>query len=264
MEWGQTMKAGTHNHVKVKRLKRLLGVPLYRAVGILETIWLLCIDCCDEGNLGKFTDDEIADYLEWDGDPHQLVSALASSGWIDSHESHRFVVHDWFSHCPDFIRERVRMRHGRAKKDREQREIRTYDASAANKSEQNRTDGEHSAACSPLVQSSPVQPSPTNSLPVENTAAAEPKPSRKFSKPTVEEVTAYCRERRNAISPSGFVDYYEANGWRVGRNAMKDWKAAIRYWEKNGRGSVPPSYESKPIPKKVEKVDWARAGEPSL
>lgn len=56
--------------------------------------------------------------------------------------------------------------------------------------------------------------------------------SKRFSEPTVEEVSAYCRERGNNIDPQRFVDYYTSNGWMVGRNKMKDWKAAVRTWEK--------------------------------
>ncbi len=54
-----------------------------------------------------------------------------------------------------------------------------------------------------------------------------------FVKPTVEEVEAYCKERRNSISAQKFVSYYQSNGWRVGRNPMKDWRAAIHAWEQN-------------------------------
>lgn len=100
------MKAGTHNHVKTKRLKRLLGVPLYRVVGLLEGIWLLCTDCCDEGNIGKFTDQEISDYLEWDGNPTELVSALVESGWIDPCGDARLVVHDWIEIRKQYRQER--------------------------------------------------------------------------------------------------------------------------------------------------------------
>ena len=53
-----------------------------------------------------------------------------------------------------------------------------------------------------------------------------------FKKPTVEEVEQYCRDRDNSIDAEAFVDYYEANGWRVGKNPMKDWKAAVRTWER--------------------------------
>lgn len=56
---------------------------------------------------------------------------------------------------------------------------------------------------------------------------------KNFKKPTLDEVQQYCSERKNNISAEKFIDYYESNGWKVGRNSMKDWKAAIRNWEKN-------------------------------
>lgn len=56
---------------------------------------------------------------------------------------------------------------------------------------------------------------------------------KRFTAPTVEEVSAYCRERGNSVDPQHFVAHYEANGWKVGKNPMKDWKAAVRTWERN-------------------------------
>ena len=56
-----------------------------------------------------------------------------------------------------------------------------------------------------------------------------------FQKPTFEEVDAYCKERNNGIDVARWFDYYTANGWKVGKNPMKDWRAAVRTWEK---GSV--------------------------
>jgi hypothetical protein len=53
-----------------------------------------------------------------------------------------------------------------------------------------------------------------------------------FKKPTLEEVKAYCQERNNGVDPERWMDYYTANGWKVGRNSMKDWKATVRNWEK--------------------------------
>lgn len=55
--------------------------------------------------------------------------------------------------------------------------------------------------------------------------------SKKFVPPTVEQVREYCVERGNHVDPNRFVDYYTANGWKVGRSSMKDWKAAVRNWE---------------------------------
>ena len=59
----------------------------------------------------------------------------------------------------------------------------------------------------------------------------ESKPKRKrFVPPTVEDVQAYCSENKYSIDAVRFVDYYTANGWMVGKNHMKDWKAAVRTW----------------------------------
>lgn len=52
-----------------------------------------------------------------------------------------------------------------------------------------------------------------------------------FVKPTLSQVETYCLERGNNIDPQAFIDFYESNGWKVGKNAMKDWKAAVRTWE---------------------------------
>ena len=61
------------------------------------------------------------------------------------------------------------------------------------------------------------------------------KPQRKrFSPPSVDEVREYCNERGNNVDPEKFVDYYTANGWMAGKNKMKDWRAAVRTWERNG------------------------------
>ena len=55
-----------------------------------------------------------------------------------------------------------------------------------------------------------------------------------FKAPTVEEVAAYCRERRNNVDAERFVSYYTAIGWKVGRNPMLDWRASVQSWENNG------------------------------
>ena len=59
------------------------------------------------------------------------------------------------------------------------------------------------------------------------------KPAKRFKKPTVEDVSLYCQSRNNLVDAEKFFDFYSSNGWRVGKNAMKDWKAAVRTWEKN-------------------------------
>lgn len=53
-----------------------------------------------------------------------------------------------------------------------------------------------------------------------------------FTPPTLEEVARYCTERHNGIDPETFIDFYTSKGWKVGSTKMKDWKAAVRTWEK--------------------------------
>lgn len=74
---------------------------------------------------------------------------------------------------------------------------------------------------------------------------------KKFTPPTVEEVREYCFERKNSVDAEKFVNYYSSNGWMVGRNKMKDWKASVRTWERNNfdkpapdiKPSAPASYD---------------------
>lgn len=56
---------------------------------------------------------------------------------------------------------------------------------------------------------------------------------KRFEKPTLSEIKAYCIERNNNVDAQHFYDYYESNGWKVGKNSMKDWKAAVRTWERS-------------------------------
>ena len=72
-----------------------------------------------------------------------------------------------------------------------------------------------------------------NNLIDKDSGADQPATRPRFVKPTLEELTAYCKERGNRVNPERFLDYYNSNGWKVGRNPMKDWKATVRNWEKN-------------------------------
>ena len=59
----------------------------------------------------------------------------------------------------------------------------------------------------------------------------------KFVKPTIDEIRAYCEERKNSVDAERFFDFYESKGWMIGQNRMRDWKAAVRTWEKSANNS---------------------------
>jgi len=59
--------------------------------------------------------------------------------------------------------------------------------------------------------------------------------NKTFSKPMLHQIEYYCKERKNNIDAETFFDFYESKNWMVGKNKMKDWKAAIRTWERRGK-----------------------------
>ncbi len=68
--------------------------------------------------------------------------------------------------------------------------------------------------------------------------------------PSLEEIESYCRERGNQVNPQRFLDFYTANGWRIGKAPMKDWRAAVRSWESNGMDE-----RTNPAPKPAQLTD---------
>lgn len=74
-----------------------------------------------------------------------------------------------------------------------------------------------------------------------NTPLISPQGERtRFTPPTLEEVVAYCEERKNNVDAAKWYDFYASKGWMVGRNKMKDWKAAVRTWERGEQSSFKP------------------------
>lgn len=67
--------------------------------------------------------------------------------------------------------------------------------------------------------------------------ADKPPRATRFTPPTLEEVKSYCEERGNSVDPERFFDFYSSKGWMVGKNRMKDWKAAVRNWERDSENS---------------------------
>ena len=70
------------------------------------------------------------------------------------------------------------------------------------------------------------------------------KDAPKFQKPTADEISAFCLDSDIAIDVQHFIDYYESNGWRVGRNPMKNWQATVRNWAKNDKTFRKPAQTS--------------------
>jgi hypothetical protein len=76
-----------------------------------------------------------------------------------------------------------------------------------------------------------------------------------FQKPSVQEISGYCKEQKNLINPTVFYDYYESKGWKIGNSPMKDWKATLRRWQARQNEKVQEQSRFQRIPINYDAVD---------
>lgn len=78
---------------------------------------------------------------------------------------------------------------------------------------------------------------------IDNKCASTKQKRKRFVKPAISDIEQYCSEKNISINAQQFIDYYESNGWKVGRNSMKDWQATVRRWASNNYGKKKSSKE---------------------
>jgi hypothetical protein len=99
----KAMKRSGFDHPKVGRLCKLLGVERFAAVGIVESLWHFTAKHAPAGDVGKWSDAEIAESMGWSRDAGELVKAMVDARLLDELEGARLAVHDWPEHCEDSI-----------------------------------------------------------------------------------------------------------------------------------------------------------------
>ena len=97
------MKHQTILNVKFSNLQRRLKLPRCYTVGVLECLWIFTQTNARSGELGRFSADEIAAWLEWPGEPGELIEALVETGWLDR-DGDQLAVHDWATHMPTWLK----------------------------------------------------------------------------------------------------------------------------------------------------------------
>lgn len=98
------MKLDALDHPKTWDLIATLEVSRATAIGHLELFWHFVAKHAPRGNVGRFPDAAIARWCEWSGDPQKFVNGLLKCGFMDESPVHRFLVHDWPEHCPNWVR----------------------------------------------------------------------------------------------------------------------------------------------------------------
>lgn len=85
------------------------------AIGILERLWHFAINSAKRGDIGQHDDELIAEACGWFDEPSVLIEMLLTSGWIDTDDTHRLVIHDWDQHAPSFVKRNIERCGGWAK-----------------------------------------------------------------------------------------------------------------------------------------------------
>lgn len=96
-------------HPKTKKLARLLSVSLPAAVGHLHYFWWWALDFAQDGTLEKYDGYDLADAMQWDGDPNQLLEAMIEAGYIDDTED-GLMIHDWGEYAGKLLERRAKDR----------------------------------------------------------------------------------------------------------------------------------------------------------
>ncbi len=101
------MKRGTEHLLKFKKLKLRLGLSTWETKGLLQSIWDLAAENAILGDVGRFSNADIAFGVEYAKDPDDLIAALVECRWLDVDPTYRLIIHDWFDHCEDWIKKRI-------------------------------------------------------------------------------------------------------------------------------------------------------------
>jgi hypothetical protein len=201
---------------------KAMGWDLDTTLGKLHRLWWWCLDYAIDGRLCSFTASQIGAACDTEDGP-RLMAALIEARFVE--EKPELRLRNWWEHAGEFLRYKL------ASKPELLRGIQKSYSEVTTGLPQ----GSHVVATG-LPQGSPVRTTPQ----IRVDKSREDKKGNKrgvgrnavaFQRPTLDEVREYCAERGGSVNPEKWLAHYEANGWKVGRNPMKDWKAAVRTWE---------------------------------
>jgi hypothetical protein len=229
------MKTGTLDKLKFDVLKKLLGLPKYQVMGILEGLWYMTATNAPDGAVGRYSNLEIAAWLEWAGDENHLVESMIKARFLDRCSTHRLVVHDWQDHCPLHVKANL----SKHKKDFAQAESEEPPMGDSQGGSQGKLLDPVQEGPSYSIQTKPIQTKPRKTLADRKPADDPPghvNGSRRFTPPQIPEIREYITQLADcSVDPIAFWNHYEAVGWRVGKSPMKDWRAAVRTWNLRDR-----------------------------
>lgn len=102
------MKREAANHPKMHDLAARLGIENEHALGLVQRLIWFTADHAIAGDVGKWPDGAIARGCGWQGEPTAFVDALTSAGWLDAHDAHRLILHDWPDHAENWVKAKMK------------------------------------------------------------------------------------------------------------------------------------------------------------
>jgi hypothetical protein len=202
---------------RVVRISSALKADRLRTIGGLLSAWCLADEQTEDGKLDGYTPELLDELVGMNG----IARAMASVGWL--------VI------GPDFLEfPRFEEHNGQSAKRRAQDSTRKMSARKADKfphDERTKSGLEKRREEKSIIET----------------------PAKKFQKPTLEEITQYGKTLTPPfLKAESFHSHYEANGWKIGKSPMKDWKAAIRTWQIKDRENQPAAPSP---PQKIKFID---------
>ena len=236
------MKQGTTELIKFRKLMRRLKESQRGIVGLLELLWCNTAKQCPQGDIGRFPDEDIAELVDWDGDPGELVEALVSCGWLDRSEEHRLLVHDWHEHAPSWVTAVLKKKKAwyltaeATTPDGEPSNEATEVASEPSSEGSSEGSSEPSSDGSTRARAFPnlTKPNLTKPNHTKATGSAEASQDQHAAQPQggrptgLEEVQEFAKTEGVNLDCEKFWNHYEGNGWLAGKTKIVDWRAKAR------------------------------------
>lgn len=222
---------------KLLELANRLGINRYQAIGHLHALWWWAIDNAEDGNLKRFSNATVtqacgwSDYIKDEIDLSRIneitnsknhdafVPALIECGFLDRKDE-GIWIHNWHEYTHRYFKSVHKTERSKELSKKRVENFRNRNANVTLKKRH---------VTQPTVPDLTV-PNHTNT-----TSTPPPAAPARFSKPSAQDITAYGKEIGFLIDGQQFVDHYEARGWQYKQGQpMKDWKAAVRTWRRNG------------------------------
>lgn len=199
---------------EIKRLRKIAGGDTYTIIYLKMLLRSIMSDgkLYFDGLEDDFASELALDLDEKEENVQITIQYLLKSGLLEMCSDEEYYLPDTKDSTGCETAAASRMRKCRAKKDKLERNNVT-----------------------PMLQSGygEIEKEIEKEIELDTKANKSPTKAKRFVKPTLSEIEQYCIERNNNVDAQHFYDHYESNGWKVGKNSMKDWKAAVRTWEKN-------------------------------